>query len=245
MIFICYGMQKSASSFAWSIVKELAEVQGSKQSLIRQSYIEDRNLRVEYQNVFTTEQFDYFNDRVPQNEIMVIKSHGPVSEELNVHMQSKKGAAIATYRDPLDIVISLLDVGVAERLKLVDKQRAGFAEILSLDDAIQKLPKTVEIAESWLKSTFIKHIHYEQLCYNTSVAVDIIIRTFNDLGFQISDEQRRFVLKKFSDVNKPIIPEFNVGGVGRYFDKMNSNDIAILKNRYSDFRRKLELLNKE
>ncbi|WP_285164742.1 hypothetical protein [Shewanella goraebulensis] len=242
MIFICYGMQKSASSFAWSIVKDLTEELGHNQNLLRKTYIDDKNFRVEYQNIFNIEEYEYFNERIPQNEILVIKSHAPISAELGEHIQSQGGCAIATYRDPLDIAISLLDVGVTERLKPIEKQRTGFASIKCLDDAVQRLPKTVEIAESWLNFDFITHIHYEQLCYNTNTAVDNIVSSFKSVGVEVPDEIVVDVLTRYSSKSNPVIPEFNVGGVGRYNERMSSTDINALKSKYSSFRNKIESL---
>jgi hypothetical protein len=239
MIFMCYGMQKSASSFAWQIVKDLAEIVGDKQLALRLHYIEDIDRRIGFQNIFNIEQFDYFNDRIPQNKIMVIKSHSPLSKKLADHISAKGGGAIATYRDPLDIAVSLLDVGVAERIKPIDKQRPGFSGVVTLKDAVNRLPESIETAESWLANDFIEHILYEKLCYETRIAVNQIMKVFLNAGVDITNDQIENVLSKYSGSSNAIIPEFNVGGVGRYKAVMTQEEILSLKEKYVNFRLKL------
>jgi hypothetical protein len=245
MIFLCFGMQKSASSFAWSLVKDFAQKLGFNQWLLRQKYIEDSDRRVEYQNIRNIEQFDYFNERIPEREILVIKSHWPITPELAEHIHLKGGSAIATYRDPLDIAISLLDVGKSERLKPLNKQRHVFSSILSIEDAAKRLPEAVEIANSWLANDFIEHITYENLCYETPDVIEKIVTIFNHTGHNISLESKSDIQKNYSNAEAAGIPEFNIGGVGRYKDKMTSEQIVLLKEKYSDFRQRLKFVDND
>lgn len=147
MIFISYGAIKSASSFAFLLANDVAI-----QSEPRKE-IEDL-LPPKLQSIFIQEISDCIDElveTVPQDKMYVVKTHQHLDKKLYTHLRMGTVMASISYRDPYDILVSLLDAGKRERaIEDISKRREVFASVFTLDDALAKIPWILSSNRSWL-----------------------------------------------------------------------------------------------
>jgi len=126
----------------------------------------------------------------------------------------------ATYRDPRDVVLSLIDAGKDAR----ENGRAAFAQIDGIDAAIHHLHRSVNIFIAWsnLRATLFR---YDDLAFNMS---NTVRRMARDLGVAtIPDFVRGYLAAAFTERNKGI--------PNRYLAEMSPSDCAKIEAEFSDF----------
>lgn len=236
MIVFSYGMPKSASTFIYQIIKEILDLNGYSRAKFAVNMAP--NKANPYQEFESISDIQSFESDVPAEFPFLIKTHSNLSDDMSEYLNSSRNIAFATYRDPLDIAISLYDVGVNERKKPVNERRASFASILTMDDAIARLPVIVEGSKGWLESDFVTKISYESVCNDIEGVFEQVTNTLSNSGLDITNVDKETVLSKFLSNKKSKIGEFNVGGVGRWKGKLSHEQVDYICNKYSDFRTK-------
>ena len=229
MIILCYGMPKSASSFVFQMVVDMANLAGYSQSECRERYLE-ADMRHSFQNLYSA-RFRSFLHAIPKEELYVLKTHGNYCELISQALTRSEISALATFRDPLDIAVSLLDVGQSERKSHLADQREYFANIHTIDDVVTDIDKYVLDAEKWLLDPLVLNIPYNDILMNAE-AVAIKIQEFFNLGDQAESVCRNYL----ADKNK--IWEYNIGGNERWKGRLTQEEASSLMNRYSQFRAK-------
>ena len=235
MIVICYGMPKSASSFTFQLAAALVDCKYKVYKSLPEEdslYINKLELGT-YNNTYTSlpervkshfflkslyidklDQAIYdLVDTLPSDQVLVIKTHSPLSKPIESVLESGNALAIVNYRNPYDIIVSLKDVGERERLKEKSKQRPEFAWIKSIDDTKRNIRGIVSTAKTWLdkKSESLLCISYQSI-EKTPLNVALDIDKFIQLNLKPSSI-RTIVDGFISDKSK--IGEYNVGVSGR------------------------------
>jgi hypothetical protein len=226
MIIVSYGMQKSASTFVYQLIRDMLENAGHNQENIRNKFLFKEN-SAPYQNL-TGEYLEYFCSVVPENQIYLIKTHSHLDNLMKEMLFNKKALALATYRDPLDIVISLLDVGKSEKLLPILQQRQPFADINTVSDAINMLDWIIPSAESWLECDYVKPISYVDIYLQPYNVAEEIKRLLN------LDVNAKIICEKYIS-NKMAIGEFNKGGIGRWKGVISDAELFVIQKKYKDF----------
>ena len=227
MIILSFGMPKSASSFAFQLVSEMAGLAGYDQLEIRRKYLVGHQ-----QNAF--QMLNPGNcgglfQSIPDDEIYTIKTHGSFCEPIEHGLSHGKIKALATYRDPLDMAVSLLDAGEKERLRPTHQQRKDFAELFTLSDAIKVIDWSVDEADKWLSNPFTMNVPYTEV-FNGAEQVAIKLQNFLGLGENAVVACNKYLL------NKNKILEYNVGGLERWKNRLTSGEADLLMSRYEGFR---------
>jgi hypothetical protein len=218
MIYICYGIPKSASTFAFTIAYEVACEKTDQAGLWS-------TFPVEYSNEYL-ENLDVNIDRllsiVPENEILVIKTHQRLTQKLHDWLRAGVCRAQVSIRDPYDIALSLFEAGESERKRPPSQQRRGFTEIHTIEDALGRTRRVLIDAVYWLE--FQEKLQYpvidfSQVCKHP---YEVARRIADNMG--VSADTDQIVTKYVSD--KQTIDEFNKGveGRGRERIKLNSKD---------------------
>ena len=229
MIILSYGMPKSASSFAFQLVCEMARLEGFDQFKLRTEYFEG-----EAQDAFqmlNDNNFPEFVNAVPRDGLCVIKTHGAYCKAIEVALDEGRARALATFRDPLDIAVSLLDTGESERARPEAEQRAWFANIHTLTDTLKTIDWSVSEADKWLSDDSVVNVSYRSL-FEDPLAVATDLQAHFDLGDHAAEVCDRLL----SD--KTRILEYNVGGIGRWKNRLSDPEADFLKERYESFRTK-------
>lgn len=146
MLYISYGMAKSASSFAFQLAAGTANQLTNQQQMLNRL---PENLRQSYQANLASN-IEEIDACVPADDILVLKTHDPLDRFTLRELRENRLMASITIRDPYDILVSLLDSGRRERLKPAEQQRPYFSEIRELEDALRRVPSHMKCAEEWI-----------------------------------------------------------------------------------------------
>jgi hypothetical protein len=238
MIVLSHGMPKSASTFVFQLLKRILNKSGYNFQDYRGEMSKERSSA--FQRISSIDDLEYYNSKIPGDFPFLIKTHSEISPDMQKYIVEQKHLVFATYRDPLDIAISLFDVGESERKRPQEQQRKFFTSILTIDDAIAALPSIVKKAERWLEQDGVVKISYRDINDNVNSVFDTIVSTLNntDLTADFSLLSKTEILEPFLSNKKDNISTFNVGGVGRWKGKMTDEQVDYVKTKYADFRAK-------
>lgn len=207
-LLICYGLQKSASSFIWKIACDIAGGEKLQQLTSRQlpQFLNDRFLQtVDKRSLAIVE-------LLPPDVTYVLKTHGPVSEAVQALVAAGLAKAVVSVRDPYDLVASLMDVGISERARPPDEQRIAFTSIHTIQDALAFVIDSIGSCQGWLEfaeANDFPVIHFEQVKNQPET---IATQVADLLGVPIDPAA---VVAPFLKNKTENIPEFNVGVSGR------------------------------
>jgi hypothetical protein len=208
MLYISYGMPKSASSFAFQLAAAVAghlskqsETINKMPEHLRASYFDDINV-----------QFKELDSLVSRQDILVLKTHGPLGPDVKQKILNGQALASITLRDPYDILVSLLDAGTRERERPESEQRPFFSRIFTMEDALTRIPYQLHSASVWMNhvgdSANCLILRFDELTMNPASAVGKFAEHMDVICDHDSIAQS-FI----SDKSK--IREFNVGKSGR------------------------------
>ena len=229
MIILSYGMPKSASSFIWRLTYDILEMAGHDQRIIKQAYLNEQQ-SVNFQNL-NDDELEIFVKLIPRDQLYLIKTHSRLHTVIERAIDEGKAIATATYRDPLDMIISFLDTGVSERKKPMDQQRKYFADIETLEDAIRQVDNHVGTGERWLNKSHVENIYYKDIMLSPHIVARRISKV---VGVEVDSDA---VCNKYLSDKSKII-EFNVGGIERWRGVFSESEEKRLKERYASFREK-------
>ena len=227
MIYICYGIPKSASTFAFTLANEIAAAR-SDQGALRDSLPSD--LRGAYHENLN-EKLPRFLSLIPEDEILVIKTHQRMTYDIRRFIQEGKCKAQISIRDPYDIAMSLHDAGIRERSLPEGEQRRAFTSIESLDDALERLWVLLNDGETWLSVAAelnIPIIDFEQI---RNRPYRVARKIGNNIG--VNADVDAIVYKYVSDKSR--IGEFNKGESGRGRQNIKPDESLPIHERISDF----------
>ncbi len=229
MIFISNGIPKSASSFSFLLCNEVAHVKAPRQLICRA-------LPKELQPVYFKDINDHIDElvaRVPQDRVYVIKTHSNLNNKIRQYIEDGKVLASFAYRDPYDTVMSLVDAGKRER-EITDpaKRRPGFVNILTIEDALGRIPNMLKNGRTWLEQVDnlpgLVRTPYETLKKFPEWVVEDYARM---IGVKVN---ARAIVNKFLD-NKQLIWEYNKGISGRGRSKLQLADNDPVKILMDEF----------
>jgi hypothetical protein len=174
MLVLCYGMQKSGSTLAFELTCGVLQSAGFEQVFIRNDLHEPRDGRV-YRNYVEDISADAIEDLIstagPARKI-AFKTHSTFPDELFPRLeelQAKRDLQIiASYRDPRDICLSLLDAGEKSR----ELERGGFGRFETLDEAAEFVKGRVARFRKWASLKGTLRLEYETVAYAPDEAID-------------------------------------------------------------------------
>jgi len=210
MIYLSHGLPKSASTFCYQLGNEMLRQTGHVREEICEIY-----LPVEYHVAFMNFEKDeilQMSDFIPDDKILIVKTHTRLNDSIDRLLKDGKLKATATFRDPRDAAISLLDSG--EKDRRLNKNRP-FSEIFTLDHAFDYLKKYEEIIIPWLNHPDVLKLSYNLIAQNPIEAARRIRSHLN------IDADVTRVIDIYFGISRKRIWEFNVGKIGRYKEYMS------------------------
>ncbi|MBX7187294.1 MAG: sulfotransferase [Vicinamibacteria bacterium] len=238
MIYFSYGMLKSGSTFAFELTKEVFRRSGARQVLLTDAVIRRRD-GINFMEQLTPERLRALEQEVWRlNRPMVVKTHGAAIHEVHALLEQEKAMGHCTFRDPRDMVVSLLDAGVQAR-------RRGyrpFSEIHTIDDAMAVIARQMPAIRSWLDLPNILPIYYDDLAFHT---IETIRSIAAQVGVTIDPERVRRAIDwreghRRWGLLKPYT-QFNKGLRDRYKTELSPAQIEQVSARFGDL---LEIIAK-
>jgi len=223
MIYLSYGMPKSASSYCYQLTDAMLRAAGHYREMCCKNYLPEK-----YHKVFldlNRDEISEIVELVPETEILVIKTHTCLTPVLDNLLRTGKVKASATFRDPRDAAISVLEAGENDR-KL--KKFRKFNEIHTLNDAFLFYKDIKHCITQWLLHPDVLKISYNLLAFNP---LETALKLRDHLQINVDVEA---IVKTFSSNLKEKIWEFNVGKSGRYKEYMTDSQKQQFFLEFSD-----------
>ncbi|WP_447041182.1 hypothetical protein [Vibrio parahaemolyticus] len=224
MIYFSYGMTKSASSFVYQLQERIIEL--SDYDLVKlPEDIRGNKARENYIEVITNENVEKILAWLPENAATIIKTHSGPSDLAVELVRNKQALASATYRDPREIAVSLLDHGKRSR----DKGIRDFANFHAPLDTLGEIKTQINKRFSpWKNAENCLTINYSLTKSSPEELVKFLIKQMGVNHVNVDD-----VLAPFEDKSKII--HYNVGESNRYLNRFDQSDLESFNSEFSDF----------
>jgi len=206
MLIISYGMPKSASTFTFQLLCDVAK-KDSDQKAIRQNL--PAHLKDPY--LVSLDLLDELESNIPPHAHYVVKTHVAFDEQIAKLIKEKRIKAICQYRNVLDVLVSMLDSGKNERRKPPEIQREPFKSIYKANDAIPLVVQFVESTKPWIAAAReygFPCFSFIQITRNTETS---LLRMCDYLGIECDVSE---IIAKYIQ-NPGLIGEINRGIPGR------------------------------
>jgi hypothetical protein len=222
MIYICYGMTKSASTLLYQLTEELLRVAGRKPVRLKAPF----KPIVSVENYFDTIDPPLLQDieaRHPGRDV-VLKTHQAPHPQIAARVRDGDILASASIRDPREIALSMIDHGERSRHWGYEQ----FSECRAPQDALPSLDNQIATFRAWAALPPVIVFRYNEICFETKAVAS---RVAEQLGVAADVDA---ALKPFADTKT--IGQFNKGVALRWREMPPAQQELFLA-RYADFYR--------
>ena len=192
MLIISYGIPKSGSTLAYELVRGMLANAGFAQEFARDGEATAtpprRGAKRNFVPRLTREKIEELVETIGPNRRIAVKTHDDFDPAMFGWLEDlqQRGdiQVIASYRDPRDICLSLLDA--AERARAREDGPKAFSHVQDLEHATEKVGRRLEEFRRWAALKGTLRIDYEDLAFDTGKVIDRLERT---LGIVCNREQ--------------------------------------------------------
>ena len=161
--------------------------------------------------------FDLFKINLLKGS-MVVKCHWSFSRPLDLFCRLSNTKMTMTYRDPRDMILSMIDHG--NRTRDGKYSSGAFSDC---NNIIQLIPRTVKMMESfqiWQSRSYIHCIKYEELMSDKYNVLKEMIAFFQ---WDFKDNELKKIIESH-EKSKKSSHNFNKGTTERWREEMNQNE---------------------
>lgn len=230
MIVISYGIPKSGSTLAFELVRGMLKTAGFEQEVFHNdvrdmSAINPARARNFISGV-TKEKLDEIIERTGPDRIIVFKTHSDFPDDmfgwLEAAQADRRLQVIASYRDPRDICLSLMDSGAKAR----EKGKKTFSGIRDLEKAAVKVKGRITEFRKWAALKGTLRLNYDTVAFETDSAIAAIESALNIK----SDRERakEYALEEAHTLK-------NKAKRARYLDEMDDEQKQAMQEMFGRF----------
>jgi hypothetical protein len=221
-------MQKSGSTLAFEIVSGMLQSAGHEQVFTHNDLRAPKDGKT-YRNYVEKITGEKIRELIavigPQRKIAV-KTHAIFPDEifpLLEDLQAKRELQIiASYRDPRDICLSLLDAGEKARAS----EKGSFSELRNLDDAAKYTLMRTKRFRKWASLRGTLRLNYDTVAYEPQKAIDEL-----EFALGITCDRAQVMRHAFSDA----YTQKNKAKRNRYAEEMTGEQQAQMAEIFSGF----------
>jgi hypothetical protein len=173
MLVICYGMAKSGSTLAFEMVRGILMSAGHSQARVTCSGLSPR-MRRNYMRIADRDSIESLLEYAGDRRILAVKTHHVFSDDLFEWIEDLQGRRklqiIASYRDPRDMCLSLVDAGTRAR----QKGKRAFAKIDDLPKAALQVERAIRNFRRWGAVQGTLRLYYPTVAFSPDVAIDAV-----------------------------------------------------------------------
>ncbi len=177
MLILCYGIMKSGSTLAFELVKGMLENVGHPQTRLPDGPV-DAARRQNYISSLDEDRIDALLAAIGDRWVAV-KTHAGFDDQLFPRLEDLQARRavqiIASYRDPRDICLSLMDAGAKARARGVPT----FAKMRDLDSAVSRVREQLPKFRKWASVNGTLRLNYETVAFASDEAIDLIEHRLN------------------------------------------------------------------
>jgi hypothetical protein len=183
MLVLCYGMQKSGSTLAFELTCGILTSAGFAQDFIRNDLHdpdpESGKTPRNYIEHIDEESIREFIDIIGPNRRIAIKTHATFPDDLFSFLEKKQAdrslQVVASYRDPRDICLSLLDAGEKSRRT----GKGAFGDFETLDGVTDYVKGRIARFRKWASLHGSLRLNYDTVAYKPNDAIDALETALN------------------------------------------------------------------
>ncbi|HEX4859895.1 MAG TPA: hypothetical protein VFV07_01575 [Rhizomicrobium sp.] len=226
MLVICYGIAKSGSTLAFELVKGVLESAGYSQKKLKGA--PGIKPRGRGNHLLSVEKADLAGliDAVGPDRIVAAKTHKTFDDAmfpwLEEQQRQRRLQVIASYRDPRDICLSLVDHGAKSR----DNGRRGFSRIKDLDDAEHVVSRAIGKFAKWGALEGTLRLYFETVAFDPDAAIAAIERVLGVKGDAEAAKKHAF---------EDAFTQRNKAKRSRYLDEMDEEWQARMLTTFGSF----------
>ncbi len=225
-IIFSYGMTKCGSTLAFELARTALELSGFAQPIMPPEAI-GLNKRINFARHLNEKQIACLEDiAYDLGHPIVIKTHTRPDPAVIDMINRGKAVVHATYRDPREMALSMMDHGQRSRLA----GRAAFSEIATIDDAIFNIHGQIDSLTQWLYRKNCLPIFYHDLAFRMPLMAQRIMHNVMVDG-PVGPVKRHVLKKRFT--------QFNKGVKKRYRTEMTKADQDRIRKEFPNFFRLL------
>jgi hypothetical protein len=235
LLFISYGLPKSASTFCWQLTADIAEAAGNDQTALGDTFlppdtIGDAYLALEEVSI------PAIAAALPKGNLLVVKTHSRLDVEIGLLIDEGLVQASCTFRDPRDAALAVHDRAPLDR---AGHARRDFGDVFSVTEAIDLIADNIPVAYSWLASDDrVLKMPFDLLALD---AVAAARRLASWLGVEVDVA----ALVEPYRIGQKEIFEFNQGLRGRHRECMTSAELDYADRRFGSSIEYFERLSQE
>lgn len=224
MIYICYGITKSASTFLYQITEEILLASGQRICRIRQP---GSIKLVNYYDRITVPFLERIETKAA-GQTVVLKTHGRLDPGVRKWIAAGRIRANASYRDPRELALSMVDNGARAR-KLGE---LPFSEIVTIEDAIPSIDLQLNYLKEWVEVPEVERFSYNEVCFATETTIS---RLCQQIGVTVEPDRITSAFR-----GQRLIGQINLAKPFRYRD-MSAQVREVFLSRYADFYNEMDL----
>lgn len=181
-------------------------------------------------NVGNQETIEKLIDLSEEHGSFVVKCHSEMTKHIEEAITNKKVIATYIYRDPRDIILSVLDHG--KRKKSNNKSNPFFAQFKTIDQTIPFVINQCSMALEWINSDLVETFMYHNLLINPQKEISRFCLAID----QIIDKKKiEKAVNTYTNNQSTGVRQFNTGKLLRYKEEMTSKDIELCNYYLSDY----------
>ncbi|RBP12955.1 hypothetical protein DFR50_113147 [Roseiarcus fermentans] len=218
MIYICFGMTKSASTFVYQLTEQTFRVAGRAPARLGPPF-RPRGSPENYFDDIDPALLDAIA-KAARGRDVVLKTHQGLHPEVARRIEAGEILASASVRDPREIALSMVDHGrKARRMGLTE-----FSECRTVFDAWPSLDNQVANLGRWSALKSVEVFRYNEISFETA---SVVSRIAAQIGVAVDAPA---VVASFRDRRR--IGQFNKGEPLRYREMPAAEQAAFL-DRYA------------
>lgn len=218
MIYICYGITKSASTFLYQMTEEVFRAAGRPVARLGKPFRGVDSVE-NYFNFIDHELLDEI-DRHTGGADIVLKTHGPPCGDVAMRLRQNEVLASASIRDPREIALSMIDHGVRARRW----RNKPFSEFVSVADTLNALDIQLDCFREWASVETVRVFSYNEICHDSRA---VVRRIADQIGSEIDADA---VVRRFRDTGT--IGQYSKGKALRYTE-MSAAEQSVFLERYA------------
>ena len=226
MLVICYGIAKSGSTLAFELVKGVLESAGHSQKKLKGAPGIKPRGRGNHMESVEKADLAALIDAVGPDRIVAAKTHKTFDDALFAWMEEQQRLrrlqVVASYRDPRDICLSLIDHGARSR----DSGRRGFSRIKDLDDAEHVVSRAIGKFAKWGALEGTLRLYFETAAFDPDAAIAAIEGVLGVKGDAESAKKHAF---------EDAFTQRNKAKRSRYLDEMDEAEQARMLKTFGSF----------
>jgi hypothetical protein len=219
-IYLSYGVTKTGSTLAFELIRAVLEQAGVDQSRLPDGIVTPGHKINFFGGVVSDQVPAALAAAAGRGGLVAIKTHGRPDEGAKAAARDGRLIGHVVFRDPRDIVLSLLDAGVRAR----EMSARAFSEIVTIEDALASLDRQVANMNAWLELPGMMPLLYDRFAFDLPRTVRQLAR---QVGVDVSaPDVMAAIENRFTQRNKAV--------PARHVDEMDPADQRRVMDRFGD-----------